>query len=156
MSNLTDFIKTDLSELSRKITTSGVHGLARLDVVSPITGGWAKATIASMSNTGFAVVTNVINENDIDLAVSDFHTIESHGLEIDQKYYLSSTVPGLLSLTQTGENQPILKVLDDNNILIFPFQLAVSTSSASTGGLDCGTASSENTTSLDGGTAANS
>ena len=118
-------LKTLVDQSSGKTeweVTQAAHGFSVLDVVYVSTGTWAKAKADNTETLGLGVVTEVIDTNTFKASLSGFYEASAHGLTVDEFYYLSDSIAGGLTSTEPDNSQPVLYVVDANNVLILPYR----------------------------------
>ena len=109
------------------IVNQAVHGLSALDVIYSALGVWALADASLGTKLSDPPVMVVGSSTNYFLAAQDqMVTITGHGLTVDEVYFLSTTVPGLLTATEpslvAGYSNPIIKVLSANILSILPYR----------------------------------
>lgn len=106
------------------LVNSASHGLTSLDVVRYSSGSWSKA-LANAVDTLADPPSIVIDSSTNWFIVSSGGkvTMPSHGLTVDQVYFLSSATAGLLSTTEgTSFSNPVLKVLGTDEFTILNYR----------------------------------
>ena len=102
--------------------TQTSHGFSVLDVIYSNTGTWVKAKADNPETLGLGIVTEVVDGNTFKASLSGYYEATSHGLTVDEFYYLSDTVAGGLTSTEPDNSQPVLYVVDSGNVLILPYR----------------------------------
>ena len=103
--------------------TQTAHGFSLGPQVTPVyhsSSGWHLACADSNETIALAIVTNVPDENTLEITLHGRVTVIGHGLSLYQYYFLSQTTPGTVdsAYPTTGISQPLLWVEDANTIIV--------------------------------------
>ena len=103
--------------------TQAAHGFNQEDCPIAVyyeSGIWKEAQASDPEMQALGVVTSVNDIDTLDVTIGGIVTISGHALDVDQYYFLDYAVPGGLvsDSPPSGISQPILRVLDEDTLLI--------------------------------------
>jgi hypothetical protein len=84
----------------------------------PISGLWTRALADNNETLATGVITNVPTIDTLEISLNGRVTHPSHGLVVDDYYFLSDTNPGEITQTSPPNSQTILYVADDDTYFL--------------------------------------
>ena len=127
---LTNFAGFPASSATEATITQTAHGLAVLDCVRYNGTSWVKAKADAGTTTALGVVVEVIDVNSFMYAIAGRYTI-THGLTVDEWYYLDDVTAGGLTSTAPTIEQPLVYVDDSTHVSVYPYRPSSDTLAAS-------------------------
>jgi len=101
------------------------HGLAVLDCVRWNGTAWVKAQADDANTTALGVVVEVADVNNFTYSIAGRYTI-THGLTVNEWYYLSAATAGGLTATEPSISQPIVYTEDSTHLSIYAYRPSLS------------------------------
>lgn len=125
-----------LSTAGTLYVSKSSHGFSVLDAIRHDGTTWVKAQANSDETLADGLVVSVLDANSFIVANSGFYNISSHGLTpLGDWLFLSESSAGNLVVTPPSEYvQPLLKIIDENNISLHSSVGSLSASGTASGG----------------------
>ena len=101
--------------------TQASHGLSVLDCVRYNGSSWVKAQADATTTTALGVVVEVVDVNNFVYSIAGRYTI-THGLTVDEWYYLSAATAGGLTATAPTIEQPIVYTEDSTHFSVYAYR----------------------------------
>jgi len=101
--------------------TQASHGLTVLDCVRWNGTVWAKAQANDVNTTALGVVVAVADVDNFTYAIAGRYAI-THGLTVDEWYYLSAATAGGLTATEPSISQPIVYAEDATHLSVYAYR----------------------------------
>lgn len=109
----------DSTSTTKLAVNQVAHGLAVLDAVKVDgSGNYVKAQSDAEANLAVALVIEVTDVDNFVVSQTGYFVIASHGLTVNEVYYLSDSISGGITSTKPSIAQNVLYVVDTNRIWV--------------------------------------
>lgn len=98
------------------------HGFSVLDAIRYTGSAWTEAQANDEDTTALGVVTEVVNANTFKYAITGRFDVGTHGLTVDQWYFLDDVTAGNLVLNAPDLEQPLVYVESSTIVSIYPYR----------------------------------